>query len=273
MKIINLCISNINLFNKNLIKHNFVRFYAAPPKRFYKNTSILRSERKFEVILDQRKLKTPKGNIFSVENEALAIAVATEWNSQKDKIVQSKMHITTLCNTILDNPNNLTKYDIVNYIVNYLDTDTVLFQANEDEDLFKFQIAEWDPVIEWFNKRFNVQLKKSTQMDVPPVSDQDKNTLSKHLMSYNFAAVNGFMYGIDTLKSVVLTFACIEKHITPERAVLLSRLEEEYQTGHWGRVEWAHDLNQHNLQARLAAVVLFVYFNSQSNSVQSKNSG
>lgn len=126
-------------------------------------------------------------------------------------------------------------------------------------------------------------------MDVPPVSEQDKNTFSKHLMSYNFAAVNGnesfyvtnrqmykflilgFMYGVDTLKSVVLTLACTEKFITPEKAVLLARLEEEYQTGRWGRVEWAHDLSQQDLQARLSAVVLVVYFNSQTSSTQSKN--
>lgn len=37
---------------------------------------------------------------------------------------------TTLCNTVIDNPNNLTKFDMVNYIVNCLDTDTILFQAN-----------------------------------------------------------------------------------------------------------------------------------------------
>lgn len=79
------------------------------------------------------------------------------------------------------------------------------------------------------------------------------------------------MYAVDTLKSVILTLACTDRYITPEKAVLLSRLEEEYQTGHWGRVEWAHDLNQQDLQARLSAVVLFVYFNMQSSKVESKN--
>lgn len=64
--------------------------------------------------------------------------------------------------------------------------------------------------------------------------------------------------------------ACTDRFITPEKAVLLSRLEEEYQTGHWGRVEWAHDLNQQDLQARLSAVVLFVYFNSQASSTKLK---
>ncbi|XP_066159115.1 ATP synthase mitochondrial F1 complex assembly factor 2 [Euwallacea fornicatus] len=246
------------------------RNYASQ-NRFYKNTGILKSEGKYEVTLDQRKLKTPKGNPFTVDSEPLALAVSVEWNSQKDKIIQSKMHLTTLCNTILDNPNNLTKLDIVNYIVNYLDTDTVLFQCNEDEDLLKFQESEWDPVIDWFNKRFHVKLKKSIQMDVLPVSEEDKTTLTRHLMSYNFAAINGFVYGVDTLKSVILTLATIERFLTPDRAVLLSRLEEEYQNGKWGRIEWAHDLNQQELLARLSAVVFFVYFNSQSQKIQQKN--
>ncbi|CAG9771990.1 unnamed protein product [Ceutorhynchus assimilis] len=262
------------IFNKSLnlpctplkLARNF-----ATPTRFYKNTSILKSEGKYEITLDQRKLKTPNGTPFYVENEPLALAVASEWNAQKNKIIQSKMHITTLCNTVLDNPNKLTKLDIVNYIVNYLDTDTILYQANEDEDLMKFQMAEWDPVIEWFNKRFNVKLKKSIQMDVSPISEEDKTIITKHLMSHNFATVNGFMYGVDTLKSVILTLAATEKFLTPEKAVLLSRLEEEYQSGRWGRVEWAHDLNQLELQTRFSSVILFVYYNSQSYMVREKN--
>ncbi|CAG9858523.1 unnamed protein product [Phyllotreta striolata] len=270
LKLIQLYRSNASSSTKLNRLCSLVRHYASVPKRFYKNTGILRSDGKFEITLDQRKLKTPKGNVFAIESEPLALAVANEWNSQKDKIYQSKMHLTTLCNTALDNPNNLTKYDIVNYISNCLDTDTILFQANEEEDLFKLQIQEWDPVIEWFNEKYDVHLSKSVQMDIPPVSEKDKAQVTKHLMSYNFPAVTGFMYGVDTLKSVILTLACIERFISPEKAVLLSRLEEEYQTGRWGRVEWAHDLSQQDLQARLSAVALFVYFNTQCNNVQTK---
>jgi uncharacterized membrane protein len=37
------------------------------------------------------------------------------------------------------------------------------------------------------------------------------------------------MYGVDTVKSVILTLAASERIITIEEAVALSRLEEEYQ--------------------------------------------
>lgn len=35
---------------------------------------------------------------------------------------------TSLCSTAIDNPNHLTKEDIVNHILNFLPTDTILFQ-------------------------------------------------------------------------------------------------------------------------------------------------
>ena len=39
----------------------------------------------------------------------------------------------------------------------------------------------------------------------------------------------GLQYGTETLKSVILTLAAMERFITTEEAVSLSRLETEYQ--------------------------------------------
>lgn len=48
----------------------------------------------------------------------------------------------------MDNPNNLTKYDIVNYIANHLDTDTILYQANvSSEEYFLL------PIIQLFQRK------------------------------------------------------------------------------------------------------------------------
>uniref|UniRef100_T1H6N1 ATP synthase mitochondrial F1 complex assembly factor 2 n=1 Tax=Megaselia scalaris TaxID=36166 RepID=T1H6N1_MEGSC len=136
-------------------------------KRFYKNTNVLSSDGVFEVTLDQRKLKTPNGKPFTLKSEPLAIAVATEWHNQKDVITQSSMHLTALCNTSIDNPNRLEKPDMVNYLLNFLPTDTVLFQSNEEADLAEFQKNEWDPVIEWFNKRYETNLQKTLDISPP----------------------------------------------------------------------------------------------------------
>lgn len=43
--------------------------------------------------LDHRKLKTPGGKTFYVESEPLALAVAAEWDAQRETIAQSTMHL------------------------------------------------------------------------------------------------------------------------------------------------------------------------------------
>lgn len=80
----------------------------------------------------------------------------------------------------------------------------------------------------------------------------------------------GYVFAVDTLKSIVLACAVIEQQISVEKAVALARLEEEYQLKFWGRVEWAHDLSQQELQARLAAAVLFVHLNCSEHFVKEK---
>lgn len=51
---------------------------------------------KYEIILDNRKLKTPSGTPLIVKSEPLAIALAAEWNSQKENIERSTMHLVRI---------------------------------------------------------------------------------------------------------------------------------------------------------------------------------
>ncbi|XP_053959959.1 ATP synthase mitochondrial F1 complex assembly factor 2 [Anastrepha ludens] len=246
------------------------RFFASPPKRFYKRTSVLCNDGKYEVTLDSRKLKTPNGTLFTVKSEPLAIAVATEFDAQKEHIERSKMHLSALCFTAIDNPNRHTKTDMVNYVLNYIATDTVLFQYDDEKELFDLQRNEWDPIIQWFNERYGTNLQKTMVMSPPNVSADDKMKVSKYLLSHSEDVLFGFIFAVDTLKSVLLAFAAIDQRISVEKAVALSRLEEEYQSKFWGRVEWAHDLSQQELQARLAAAVLFVHLNRSEHFVKEK---
>lgn len=70
---------------------------ASAPKRFYKTTNVLYSgNNQYEITLDNRKLKTPNGGSFVVRSEPLAIAVAAEWNAQKEYIDRSTMHLVLM---------------------------------------------------------------------------------------------------------------------------------------------------------------------------------
>lgn len=139
--------------------------------------------------------------------------------------------------------------------------------------MYQLQCAEWDPIIDWFNDRYQTDLQKSCDITQPQISATTKMNISKQLLSYNESTMHGFMYAVDTIKSPILTMACVDKRISVEKAVTLSRLEEEYQLKFWGRVEWAHDLNQQDTQARLAAAVLFIHFHSSEHLIREKLHG
>ncbi|CAK9816165.1 ATP synthase mitochondrial F1 complex assembly factor 2 [Anthophora quadrimaculata] len=257
-------------YRKFITMFSIVRNMATV-KRFYRKTNILSSGGKYEITLDQKKLKTPQGKVFQVDSMPLALAVAAEWDMQKEIVDRSNMHLTALCNTVIDNPHNYTKENMVHYIVNCLEMDTVLFHSSENDELYKLQTTNWDPLVQWFCDNYTVNIMKTQSIQAPTVPPETKAVLIRHLMSYNYNAVHGFMYGVDAVKSVILTLAAAERVISIKEAVRQSRLEEDYQVSHWGSVEWFHDHNKYDLQARLAAAILFVHLNSYSVSCQPKN--
>ncbi|XP_074244404.1 ATP synthase mitochondrial F1 complex assembly factor 2 isoform X2 [Saimiri boliviensis] len=209
------------------------RAYAPPTerKRFYQNVSITQGEGGFEINLDHRKLKTPQAKLFTVPSEALAIAVATEWDSQQDTIKYYTMHLTTLCNTSLDNPTQRNKDQLIRAAVKFLDTDTICYRVEEPETLVELQRNEWDPIIEWAETRYGVEISSSTSIMGPSIPAKTPEVLVSHLASYNTWALQGIEFVAAQLKSIVLTLGLIDLRLTVEQAVLLSRLEEEYQGG------------------------------------------
>ena len=64
-----------------------------------------------------------------MKSEPLALAVAAEWDSQKEIIQRDAMHLTVLCSTAIDNPTRKTKFDLANHALTFLDGDTMLFYS------------------------------------------------------------------------------------------------------------------------------------------------
>ena len=233
-------------------------------KRFYKSVSLINAgQGTYEITLDSKKLKTPGGAVFTAESEPLALAVAHEWDSQKESVILSQMHLTGLCNTAIDNPTKATKYELVDGILHFLDTDTILFFNDDQENLYERQRNEWQPIISWFCERHDITISPSISVAISPkFSPNAKEVIRRHLLSYNFEAVQGFTFGIDAIKSIFLMCAIVDKKLTIEEAVKLSRLEVDFQTEHWGNVEWAHSLELYDTTARVAAATLFIQCNT-----------
>jgi ATP synthase F1 complex assembly factor 2 len=202
------------------------------------------------------------GHVFRVPNETLAVAVATEWDFQHEVIRRPTMHLTSLSNTAIDNPTQRSKETVINSIIEFLDTDTICYRVDEPVELANLQRKEWDELLNWLQKRYNVELSVTSGLGVPHVPDTTKDVFRQHLNSFNDWALVGYQQAVESIKSFIIATAVIDRELAVERAVELARLELEFQISQWGNVEWHHDVDKMELRSRLAAAAIFVYLNS-----------
>jgi len=238
-------------------------------KRFYDSVSIASGgPNSFEILLDGKKLKTPSGNVLSVPNHSLAVAVATEWDSQLENVSPASMHLTSLCCTACDNPNRKTKVDLAQDFLQYIEADTLCYRVESPSETDAYYLSKsemvalqeglWDPLLEWFCCTYDVSITSTQSIIGPTVPEATIDKMTQHMISQSQEALFGFVFAVESLKSVVLALAVMDGRVGVEEAVNLSRLEVDYQTKQWGNVEWHHDVEKFDTQARVAASVLFV---------------
>uniref|UniRef100_H2ZQP5 ATP synthase mitochondrial F1 complex assembly factor 2 n=1 Tax=Ciona savignyi TaxID=51511 RepID=H2ZQP5_CIOSA len=232
-------------------------------KKFYKEARICHSDGGFEINLDNRKLRTPNGNIVKLPTEALAHSVSIEWNSQKNVLKLDQMPMTTLCFSAVENVGTVPAESLVSSCLKYLHTDTLLCRMNEPPEFDQLQTEKWDPMIQWLKQRHNVDVTPSSGFALPVISGDAEPVLSRYLLSYNYWSVIGFERMVSTLKSLILPLALIDREISVEEAVSLSRLEQEYQISKWGNIAWHHDFELVETRMKTAAAALFIHMCSE----------
>ena len=232
-------------------------------KRFYKQVSIAESSESptnFEVLLDQRKLKTPLGNLITVENELLALALAQEWNQQVKKIDLSSMHLNSLINTMIDNPLKLTKEQLEEKIMYFLDWDTLLYRSDHPEEFRELQIKSWDPMVSFVNEQLGTNFQATSDLHAKDlIRPEDRSTIGKYLKNFDQRSLMVFLYIVEQLKSILLTICLLKQYRPVETIASLSRLETEFQISCWSNVEYYHDYEIVDTSSKISAAYLIFY--------------
>lgn len=219
---------------------------------------MLRDGDEYELTLDGRKLRTPVGSVFRVKNYLLALAIANEWRSQMD---MKHMHLTTLTNTVIDNPMRATAESLAESVSEFLSTDTLCFRSKEPAELVQLEQELWDPLIHWFAKHTESDLTVTTEVSgTGPVPDATRQTFRTQLLNESFPILVGMNFAAENLKSAILCMALMQHKISVQEAVRLSRLETEYQVTQWGKFA-THDADETQVRSRVAAGILFAALN------------
>lgn len=226
-------------------------------KRFYKTaTAQAEADGTVSVRLDGRTMKTPAKADMRLPTLALAEAVAAEWDAQRDEVKPAEMPLTRLAATAIDRVQADPAFAIAD-IVRYSDTDLLSYRATDQAELSAKQAAVWQPLLDWFRDRFDVQLAVTSGIMAIPQPPELKSRLERVCAAYDAFHLTALHAATTNTGSVVLGLALLEGRVDARAASEASLLDELHQAGLWGEDAEAAQ-RRANLAADLHATVQFL---------------
>ncbi|KAJ7063162.1 hypothetical protein C8F01DRAFT_1131778 [Mycena amicta] len=226
-------------------------------KRFWKTVSVGRHQDSFTVLLDNRPLKTPSGNLLLLppKKSLVATLVATEWDNQDTVLKHHALPMTSLVSRAIDSmAEKETRTQVKSALLEYLDTDTICFYEDYPPQLVDLQAQHWDPLLEWARSAFGIELKTFDSVLFNSQPETSKAKLDDVLSSMNQWELAGMERATYSTKSVLIALALVKKHLSVEQASLAAQVEVASQIARWGEVEDTHDVDFHDVRRQLGSV-------------------
>jgi chaperone required for assembly of F1-ATPase len=202
-------------------------------RRFWKEAEVTAEENGWGVALDGKPLRTPARNALGVPTEALANAIAEEWNSAGGTVEPRDMPLTGLANAAIDHvaPDpeafsaDLTKYG---------ESDLTCYRADGPRDLISRQEQNWDPLLAWARRRFDVDFRTTSGIVHVPQPEATVQRLSHGVSSLDAFRLAGLSPLVTIGGSLVVALAVTEGAVTPEDAWDAVTIDERWQAEQWG---------------------------------------
>ncbi len=123
-------------------------------KRFYSAVSI---DGAGQILLDGRPVHTPGKARLILPTQALAAAIASEWQAQQEAINPRSMPMTGLANAAIDHM-AADPSPHVEALARYGASDLLCYRADEAQaDLAAEQVRRWNPLLDWAEQRYAVE--------------------------------------------------------------------------------------------------------------------
>ncbi len=203
-------------------------------KRFYKLATAEQAGEGGAIIrLDGRVLKTPAKAEMRLPTLALAEAIAGEWQAQQDVIRPQSMPLMQLAATAIDRVMVDPAFARTD-VVRYGGTDLLSYRADEPAALAERQAAEWQPLLDWFRDRYDVQMNVTSGIiavaqpaDLTPRLER----VCDGLDAWQLTALHG---ATTNSGSVVIGLALLDGRLDAEAAHRAALVDELHQAERWG---------------------------------------
>lgn len=208
------------------------------PKRFYKHAKQVEADSGWTVELDGRGLTTPEKAQLRLPTEALAEAIAAEWERQQDRIHIASMYLTRLANVAIDRTPK-TREGMAEELARYCQTDLVCHLASSPKDLRETQEAAWTPVRVWAGKALGIVLVPVEGIIASPQPNASLLAARTHAMGLDDFRLTGLAYACGLFGSALLALATEQGEIDGLEAFDRTLVDEKYQMARWGSDEEA----------------------------------
>ena len=208
------------------------------PKRFWKQAQAEACDGGFTVKLDGRPVRTPAKAALILPTQAMADAIAAEWDAQGELVDPRVMPVTRGANAAIDKV-RAQRDEVIALLAEYGDSDLLCYRAAGPDGLIKRQAAAWDPPLDWAAETLNARLFVCEGVMHVAQKPAALAALTAQVAAFDDFALAAVHDLISLSGSLILALAVTKDAITVEKAWAISRVDEHWQMEHWGEDEAA----------------------------------
>ena len=206
-------------------------------KRFWDEARIAPAEGGLTVLLDGRPVRLPGGGTLRVQGQALAAALADEWQAaggakgqefRADEIALTRL-VGTMQERVAPDPAPL-----IEGIAEYAAADLLCYRA-EDPRLAAIEALEWDPWMEWSATALGAPLVTTSGILHVTQPEASRAALRDAVAALDPYALTALANLVPALGSLVLGLAVVRGALDAAEAHRLSLIDELFQEEFWGQ--------------------------------------
>ena len=203
-------------------------------KRFYEAAAVgAAGGGGFQVELDGRPIRSPAKAPLVFRSQALAAAVAAEWDGQGERIDAASMPLMQLASTAVDLV-PAKRADIVDAVSAYAETDLLCYRAEHPQPLVDRQAQAWQPLLDWAALQYDAPLQVCAGLMPRPQPPDALRALRSAVEGYDDWTLAALQTVTGACGSLVVALALVEGRIDAAEAFAVSQLDETYQIEQWG---------------------------------------
>lgn len=201
--------------------------------RFYKSATIMSVQGGWGILLDGKPLRSPAKRPFVLPTEALAAAIAQEWQAQGDRIVPQSMPLMQFAATAVDRLAD-RRTALIEEVAAYGRSDLVCYRADEPPSLVRRQEELWQPLIAWAAERYDVALNVTAGIVAVEQPPHTLATFRRVLEASDLFTLTALAGATSAAGSLVIALALAEDRLSAGEAADAALLDELYQAEKWG---------------------------------------